>query len=82
MRARVTARTSLFYGEEGEVLRSSHGLLGEPQFIVYLDGNNESATPFGLRFFGEELVLIDEGEAEDDDTIEAHYFGLERLGGL
>jgi hypothetical protein len=76
MRVRITAKTSLFYGEEGEVIRSTHGRFGEPQFTVHFDRSKETGGPFALPFFGWEICSID-SEAEVD-TIEAHYYGLEK----
>lgn len=79
MRARVTSKTSLFYGEEGEVIRwSSNGRTGEVHLVIHLDKTSGSGDPFALPFSEDEIWIIDEDEA-DDDAVDAHYSGLERL---
>jgi hypothetical protein len=60
MRVRITAKTSLFYGEEGEVIRSTHGHFGEPQLTVRFDISKETGRPFvggpfALPFFTWEI---------------------------
>lgn len=83
MRARVVAQTSLFYGEEGEVLRQSRGpsFAGESVFIIHLDRNSGSSAgdPLALPFSADEIVLIYSEPGEADDTVDAHYSSLERL---